>query len=66
MMLIELSREGYKNLYGIDYSPKAIELSKNIATGQDIDIKYSVFDLINESLAESLGKFKIIHDKGSY
>lgn len=62
MMLIELAREGYTNLTGVDYSPKAIELSKNIAKDQDISITYKVADLLQDKL--DLGLFQIVHDKG--
>lgn len=64
MMLIELAREGYTNLTGVDYSPKAIELSKNIAKDQDIAITYKVADLLQDKL--DLGCFQIVHDKGEF
>lgn len=69
MMLIELSRENYKDLTGIDYSASAIELSKQIAIDQSIDIAYHVLDLLNENdIKQQLGekKFDIVHDKGTY
>lgn len=65
MMLIELAREGYRNLTGIDYSPNAIELSKNIAKDQDIDITYKVADLLAESFQTEFEQFRIVHDKGT-
>lgn len=64
MMLIELAREGYTNLTGVDYSPKAIELSQNIAKDQDILITYKVADLLDAECCDSLGQFHIVHDKG--
>lgn len=66
MMLIELAREDFKNLTGIDYSPKAIELSINIAKDQDLNIKYKVSDLASSDDVSDLGLFKIAHDKGTY
>uniref|UniRef100_A0A182PHP5 Protein-lysine N-methyltransferase n=1 Tax=Anopheles epiroticus TaxID=199890 RepID=A0A182PHP5_9DIPT len=66
MMLIELAREGYTNLTGIDYSPKAIELSKAICRDQDLNINYRVVDLMSESDVATLGQFKVVHDKGTY
>ncbi|XP_053663711.1 EEF1A lysine methyltransferase 2 [Anopheles marshallii] len=66
MMLIELAREGYTDLTGIDYSPKAIELSKAICQDQDLNINYKVVDLMSESEVTALGKFKVVHDKGTY
>uniref|UniRef100_A0A182K278 Protein-lysine N-methyltransferase n=1 Tax=Anopheles christyi TaxID=43041 RepID=A0A182K278_9DIPT len=66
MMLIELAREGYTNLTGIDYSPKAIELSKAICRDQELNIKYQVVDLMSEQEVTALGQFKVVHDKGTY
>lgn len=66
MMLIELAREGYSNLTGVDYSPKAIELAQSIAKDQELDITYKVVDLLNESDVMALGRFKVVHDKGTY
>lgn len=64
MMLIELAREGYTNLTGIDYSPKAIELSESIAKDQEIVITYKVADLLDSECCDALGQFNIVHDKG--
>uniref|UniRef100_A0A2M4AX98 Protein-lysine N-methyltransferase n=1 Tax=Anopheles triannulatus TaxID=58253 RepID=A0A2M4AX98_9DIPT len=66
MMLVELAREGYSNLTGIDYSPKAIELAKAICRDQDLSIEYRVVDLMSESETTALGQFKVVHDKGTY
>lgn len=67
-MLIELNQEGYTDLTGVDYSPKAIELAKRIAADKKLEntIKYVQCDLISSSDIKSLGQFKIIHDKGTY
>lgn len=69
MMLIELAREGYVNLTGIDYSSNAIELSKQIAADQDLNINYHVLDMLDEHdirkhFADT--KFDVVHDKGTY
>lgn len=69
MMLIELAREGFTNLTGIDYSANAIELSKQIAVDQELNITYKVLDLLNETeIQQHLGteQFDIVHDKGTY
>lgn len=68
-MLIELAREDYINLTGIDYSPTAIELSKCIAADQSFDIEYKVLDLLDSSnITETLDdrQFDVVHDKGTY
>ena len=66
MLLIELAREGYTNLVGVDYSPKAVELAENIAKDQDLKIVYKVADLMNVESCKELGNFGIVHDKGTY
>ncbi|XP_031617904.1 EEF1A lysine methyltransferase 2 [Contarinia nasturtii] len=69
MMLVELYREGYKNLSGVDYSENAIELAKQIAADQDMQITYEVLDLLNATqITEKFGnkQFDIVHDKGTY
>lgn len=66
MILIELAREGYTNLLGVDYSPKAVELAENIAKDQELNIEYKVADLMNVEACKELGTFGIVHDKGTY
>lgn len=66
MMLIELAREGYTNLTGMDYSPRAIELAQSIARDQDIRIDYRVGDLLSDTFAVEFGQFGVVHDKGTY
>lgn len=69
MMLVELYREGYKNLTGVDYSENAIELAKQIAADQDMQITYKVLDLLDDTdITEKFGnkQFDIVHDKGTY
>lgn len=66
MFLIELASEGYINLMGVDYSPKAIELASSIAKDQNHKIEYQVADLLNVDDCQKLGKFNVVHDKGTY
>ncbi|KAF6199113.1 hypothetical protein GE061_007138 [Apolygus lucorum] len=64
MMLIELAREGYNNLTGVDYCESAIELSKSIIKTQSMDhIKLQVADLTQDC---NLGVFDIVLDKGTF
>lgn len=65
-MLVEMAREGYSNLTGVDYSPKAIELAQSICQDQELVITYKVVDLLSEPEVAALGKFKVVHDKGTY
>lgn len=66
MILIELAQEGFNNLTGIDYSSHAIELAKNVAKDQDVNITYKEFDLLmnNDDKLQELGQFFVVHDKG--
>ncbi|XP_055843514.1 EEF1A lysine methyltransferase 2 [Episyrphus balteatus] len=66
MILVELANEGYTNLLGVDYSPKAVELASNIAKDQKLDIKYQVLDLLDANECQKLGIFNVVHDKGTY
>lgn len=66
MLLVELAREGYTSLLGVDYSPKAVELAENIAKDQELDIAYKVADLMNVESCKELGVYGIVHDKGTY
>lgn len=66
MMLIELAREGFTKLTGVDYSPKAIKLSENIAKDQDVDIEYKVADILHDGFSSDLGLFNVVHDKGFF
>ncbi|ALC41855.1 CG9643 [Drosophila busckii] len=64
MFLIALGNEGYTQLTGVDYSPKAIELAQGIAKDQTLSINYQVADLTQG--AQELGTYQIVHDKGTY
>lgn len=69
MMLVELYRENYRNLTGIDYSANAITLAKQIAADQSMNIAYEVLDLLNSNeIEEKFGAkaFDVVHDKGTY
>lgn len=69
MMLVELYREGFKNLTGVDYSENAIELAKEIAIDQDMNIDYKVCDLLDANdikIKFNDKTFDIVHDKGTY
>lgn len=67
MLLVELAREGFKHLLGVDYSEGAVKLASQIAADQELSdvIKYQQVDLLSAEDVGKLGKFKIVHDKGS-
>ncbi|KAH8279744.1 hypothetical protein KR054_003806 [Drosophila jambulina] len=64
MFLVGLANEGYLQLTGVDYSPKAVELAQNIARDNSLDISYKVADLTQPQ--DDLGAFDVVHDKGTY
>ncbi|CAG8745269.1 4136_t:CDS:2, partial [Funneliformis mosseae] len=74
-LLLELASNYFTNLIGIDYSPNAIRLAKDIAKNRNLDdiISYHVIDLINSSTTgndefwlNGTRKFDIILDKGTF
>ncbi|KAJ8704861.1 hypothetical protein PYW08_012181 [Mythimna loreyi] len=63
--LTELAREGFTNLLGVDYCQEAITLAEKVSKTEFPHIKYKVFDITQDCVKE-LGKFGIVHDKGTY
>jgi len=64
MFLVALANEGFDQLTGVDYSPKAVELAQNIAQDNQLSISYKVADLTQPQ--DALGQFDVVHDKGTY
>ncbi|XP_017117163.1 EEF1A lysine methyltransferase 2 [Drosophila elegans] len=64
MFLVGLANEGFGQLTGVDYSPKAVELAQHIAQDNKLDISYKVADLTQPQ--DELGTFDVVHDKGTY
>lgn len=66
--LLKLSEMGYKNLYGMDYSIKSIELAQEILNDKKIQNSIILYQedikTENESL-QHIG-FELIHDKGTF
>ncbi|XP_068228406.1 EEF1A lysine methyltransferase 2 [Palaemon carinicauda] len=68
VILIHLGKEGFKKLFGIDYSEKAIDLAKAIAVDKDVPVVYEQVDLLSGNAAEGLMNrtYDVVHDKGTY
>ncbi|XP_034292305.1 EEF1A lysine methyltransferase 2 isoform X2 [Pantherophis guttatus] len=65
ILLVELSKSGYTNLTGVDYSSSAIQLSKNIMQKEGLPyIKLLIEDILNPS--DELSSFQICIDKGTF
>ncbi|XP_034537684.1 EEF1A lysine methyltransferase 2 [Notolabrus celidotus] len=63
--LVELAKQGYRNLTGIDYSPASVELARHILQAEDFtDVPVKEVDFLN-----CQGEFKdfdICIDKGTF
>ncbi|CAH0731177.1 unnamed protein product, partial [Brenthis ino] len=64
--LIELAKEGFTNLLGIDYCQEAILLAEKYAKNEFPIIKFQVFDITEDDVKTLNTKFKVVHDKGTY
>ncbi|XP_047522422.1 EEF1A lysine methyltransferase 2 [Pieris napi] len=62
--LSSLADEGFSNLLGVDYCEEAIALAEKVNKEYTI-LKFKIFDIINDDAA-LLGKFGVVHDKGTY
>jgi len=66
LLLIQLAKLGFSNLWGIDYSAPAVKLASSIVEEQKIqNITLKEFDFLNGDV-NVLPKFKLILDKGTY
>ncbi|CAO3615320.1 unnamed protein product [Cunninghamella blakesleeana] len=70
-LLLALADEDYNDLTGIDYSPSAITLAKNVAIEKNYPfIKYYTVDFLNDDLTwreENNNKlYQLILDKGTF
>ncbi|XP_064632504.1 EEF1A lysine methyltransferase 2-like [Lineus longissimus] len=70
MFLVELAKEGFTNLTGVDYSMGAIELAKLVSIGEKVDINYEQADLLEDlwdtSTASLKRHYDVCADKGTY
>ncbi|XP_015585322.1 EEF1A lysine methyltransferase 2 [Cephus cinctus] len=67
MMLVELAEEGFKNMTGVDYSKKAIDLARGVLKNKELsNIDLQVCDILSEDQSSLTSDFKVAHDKGTY
>ncbi|XP_026864636.2 EEF1A lysine methyltransferase 2 isoform X1 [Electrophorus electricus] len=65
VFLVELAKQGFTNLTGIDYSIASVELTRSILEGEDLtDIKVQEQDFL--SLSPELKGFDMCIDKGTF
>jgi len=67
ILLIQLAKQGFDNLTGVDYSASAVELADAIATNRKAAITYKTLDLLSDA-ADNIGhqKYNLLLDKGTY
>ncbi|XP_025422837.1 EEF1A lysine methyltransferase 2 [Sipha flava] len=66
LLLIQLAKLGFTNLYGIDYSAPAIKLANSIVEDQKIEhITLKEFNFLTDDV-KSLSTFALVLDKGTY
>ena len=66
MLLVDLASNGFKNLVGVDYSQKAIDLSNAVLKENSIrNVELQVCDIL-EAKNNLPTDFKLAHDKGTY
>ncbi|KAL6446267.1 hypothetical protein ACFW04_001109 [Cataglyphis niger] len=64
MTLVELAKQGFANLTGVDYSQKAVDLARMVLNDNNLpNVKLEVCDILNNTLSHD---FKVVHDKGTY
>lgn len=64
MTLVELAKQGFANLTGVDYSQKAVDLARMVLNNNNLpNVKLEVCDILNNTLSHD---FKVVHDKGTY
>ncbi|KAG5343737.1 EFMT2 methyltransferase, partial [Acromyrmex charruanus] len=64
MTLVELAKEGFANLIGVDYSQRGIDLARIVLNDNNLpNVKIEICDILNNTLPHD---FKVVHDKGTY
>lgn len=66
-LLLALAENGFKDLYGIDYSASAIQLANSVAIHRNMDfIHYQTVDFLNEDEWRNSAVYDVVLDKGTY
>ncbi|KDR06587.1 EEF1A lysine methyltransferase 2 [Zootermopsis nevadensis] len=66
MLLVEMAREGFINLTGVDYSQNAIDLAESIMKKQNVTIGYEVCNFLSLDGSAMSREYAIVLDKGTY
>ena len=68
VLSVDLSKAGWSDVTGVDYSPGAVALARKIASQQDCQATFSTLDILDSQQvsAQFSGRFKIVIDKGTF
>jgi 2-polyprenyl-3-methyl-5-hydroxy-6-metoxy-1,4-benzoquinol methylase len=66
MLLIELAREGFIDLTGVDYSQNAIDFGESIMKTLDMTIRYEMCDILSTDGSVMSREYAVALDKGTY
>ena len=70
VMCVDLYKEGWTDVTGVDYSPAAVDLARKVAEKEDCQILFEVCDILEDldkSTSDALKKsYDIVVDKGTF
>merc|ERR1712080_627715 len=70
MLSVDLAREGFKQVVGVDYCESAIELSRKVAKQAGMELDFQVCDILedlDETGCDALKRnYDIVVDKGTF
>ena len=70
VLSVDLYKEGWEQVTGVDYSPAAVDLARKVAQQEDCDIEFEVCDILEDletTGCEALKKtYDIVVDKGTF
>ena len=68
VLSVDLSKAGWSDVTGVDYSPGAVGLARKIASQEECEASFATLDILDSDLvsAQYAGRFKIVIDKGTF
>lgn len=67
MTLVELTKQGFEKLLGVDYSEKAVDLAREVLKENNMShVELKVCDILDSENFNLPIDFKLVHDKGTY
>ncbi|XP_078676606.1 EEF1A lysine methyltransferase 2-like [Branchiostoma floridae x Branchiostoma belcheri] len=66
-LLVEMAKEGFTSLTGMDYSQPSVDLAVTIAESENVNITFQRADILNtDDPIFSVDRFDVCTDKGTY